>query len=208
LTLSVRQRGLQQGMAYGNARCQGGVAGDVADRNGFAVDLKGGAGAKGRRVVRALWRRGHDARECGSYEAWSRSGVVVLRQATASRCDARRAGPAERADGLARPANVCREAVFGATVGGGGRARDAVGDDKLEPGDHGVFVEDDLKAKCSKRERRRWRSKFREKNGAVEAERGNYHEKRCVKPLSEGRRQEAYSYKKSKQKIHTLMLET
>ena len=157
-TLSVRQRGRQHGAGYGNARWQGGAAGDVANRNGFAVDCKGGAGAQGRRVVRALRRRRHDARESGSDEAWNRSGVVVLRQATASRDGARRAGPAERADGLARAANVGREAVLGAAVGRGGRARDAVGDDKLEPGDHGVFVENDLKAKRSKREMRRRRS--------------------------------------------------
>ena len=139
--LSVLERGLQQSAAHTapSERAVGGVAG----RDDLTVDREGGVRAEGRRVVGALGRRGHDARESGSDEARGR-GVVVLSQTAASRARAHRAGPAERADGLASAADVRREAVFGAAVGRGGRARDAVGDDKLEPGDHGVLAEYDL----------------------------------------------------------------
>ena len=56
----------------------------------------------------------------------------------------------------ARP--IGREAVFGAAVGRGGRSGDAVGDDELEPGDHGVRAEDDLRdwERKKKRKRRKW----------------------------------------------------
>ena len=151
---SVSQRSRQQGTAHAEATSRGGAVGDVAACNGFAVDSEGGARTERRRVVRALRRWCHDARESGSDKARSRSGVV-LRQATASRGGASRAGPAEGANRLARAANVGREAVLGATVGRGGRARDAVGDDELEPGDHGVLAEDDLKVGFKERERRR-----------------------------------------------------
>ena len=143
--MSVPKRSSQQGATHAAAASRGGAVGDVAARNGVAVDRKGGAGAKGRRVVRALRRRCHDARETGSDEARrSRSGVVVLGQSAASHARARQAGPAESADRLARAADVGREAVLGATVGRGGCAGDAVSDDELEPGDHGFRAENDL----------------------------------------------------------------
>ena len=127
--LLIRQRGRQRSTAHAASASRGGAVGDVAAGDGFAVDRKGGARAERRRVVRALRRRCHDARESGSDEARSR---------------ARRAESAEGADSLASAADVGREAVFGAAVGRGGRAGDAVGDDELEPGDHRVLAEDDL----------------------------------------------------------------
>ena len=143
LGFSVLERGSQHSAAQTALRK--GAVGGVAGCDGIPVDRKRGARTEGRRVVGALGRRGHDARESPTDEARGRSGVVALRQATATHGGARRAGPAERADGLARAADVGREAVLGAAVGRGGRSGDAVGDDELEPGDHGVRTEDDLR---------------------------------------------------------------
>ena len=145
LGFSVLERGSQQSAAHAEAAARNCAIGGVAGRDGVAIDDEGGARAEGRRVIGALGRRGHDARECGSDEARGRSGVVFLRQATASHGGARRAGPAERADGLSRAADVGREPVLGAAVGRDGRSGDAVGDDELEPGDNGVRAEDDLR---------------------------------------------------------------
>lgn len=152
LDLSV----LEQGAAHAEAASRGGAVGDVATRNGFAIDRKGGVGAEWRRVVRALGRRGHDARESGSDESLRSRRGVAQSQVTASRVGARQTGPAEGADGLAGAADVGREAVFGAAVVRGGRAGNAVCDDELEPGDHGVFAEDDLVRRSLMVKKRQW----------------------------------------------------
>ena len=141
--LLVLERGSQHGAAHAQAASRGAAVSDVAAGDGVAIDRERGAGAEGRRVVGALGRRGHDARESGSDKARGRR-IAALGQAATSRRGAHRAGPAERADGLARAADVGREAVFGAAVSGRGRAGDAVGDDEMEPGDHGVRAEDHL----------------------------------------------------------------
>ena len=114
----VLERGRQQSAAH--AAPPDSAVGGVAGGDDFTVDREGGVRAKGRRVVGTLRRRGRDARERGPDEARRsrRAVVVALRQAaTAARGGARRAGPAEGADGRARAADVGRDAIFGAAVG-------------------------------------------------------------------------------------------
>jgi len=108
--------------------------------DGFAVDDKGGVGAKGRRIVRTLGSLGHDGRERRRDEA----RVAVVLGKTAAPGAACRACPAEGANGLARAPDVGREAVLSATVGGGGRAGDAVAENELKTGNLCVLAEDDL----------------------------------------------------------------
>lgn len=91
-----------------------------------------------------MGRGGHDGRKRRPNEARGRHRrVFVLEHETASR-GVLRAGSAEGSDGRARASDEGREAVLGATVGGGGCAGDAVGDDELESRDRGILAEDDL----------------------------------------------------------------
>jgi len=139
---SVLESSCQKGAAHAEAATRGTV-GNVVSRDGLSVDREGRTRAEGRRVVLTLRSRGHDGGERGSDKTRRRRRVVALGKATASR-SAHHACPAEGTDGLAGASDVCREAVLGTAVGGGGHARDAVGDDELETGDHRVLAEDDL----------------------------------------------------------------
>jgi hypothetical protein len=71
----VLERGSQQSAAQTALRK--GPIGGVAGRDGVTVDRKRGARAEGRRVVGALGRRGHNARESPTDEARGRSGVTL-----------------------------------------------------------------------------------------------------------------------------------
>lgn len=105
------------------------------------VDRKSGGEAERGRIVLSLRSGNDDARELRSVQARRR---VAHQQATTPPGAARRAGPADGADGLACLSDIGREAVPSAAMGDGGGAGDAVGDDELKTRNHRVLAEDDL----------------------------------------------------------------